>query len=137
MIRTFCILKKMTFSAFHYLTLSVRCEHWIIYGLIQKEYWCLIWNMNMQSASSIWSKDWELSLFFFFFLFFKDIHYNTMIRTFCILKKMTFSAFHYLTLSVRCEELDAIRAKIGPTSDVDKIFSKMYSQYVLFINKYS
>jgi hypothetical protein len=22
---------------------------------IQKEYWCLIWNMNMQSASSIWS----------------------------------------------------------------------------------
>jgi hypothetical protein len=28
--------------------------------------------------------------------------------------------------------LGAIRAKIGPTSDVDKIFSKMYSQYVLF-----
>ena len=47
------------------------------------------------------------ALFFFFFLFFKDIHYNTMVRTFCILKKMTFSAFHYLTLSVRCEELDA------------------------------
>jgi hypothetical protein len=33
--------------------------------------------------------------------------------------------------------LGAIRAKIGPTSDVDKIFSKMYSQYVLFINRYS
>jgi hypothetical protein len=33
--------------------------------------------------------------------------------------------------------LGAIRAKIGPTSDVDNIFSKMYSQYVLFINKYS
>ena len=33
--------------------------------------------------------------------------------------------------------LGAIRAKIGPTSDVDKIFYKMYSQYVLFINKYS
>jgi hypothetical protein len=32
--------------------------------------------------------------------------------------------------------LGAIRAKIGPTSDVDKIFSKMYSQYVLFRNKY-
>ena len=47
------------------------------------------------------------ALFFFFFLFFKDMHYNTMIRTFCILKKMTFSVFHYLTLSVRCEELDA------------------------------
>jgi hypothetical protein len=30
-----------------------------------------------------------------------------MIHTFCILQKMTFSAFHYLTLSVRCEELDA------------------------------
>jgi hypothetical protein len=44
---------------------------------------------------------------FFFKFFFKDMHYNTMIRTFCILKKMTFSAFHYLTLSVRCEELDA------------------------------
>ena len=26
--------------------------------------------------------------------------------------------------------LGAIRAKIGPTSDVDKIFSKMYSQYI-------
>jgi hypothetical protein len=33
--------------------------------------------------------------------------------------------------------LGAIRAKIGPTSDADKIFSKMYSQYVLFRNKYS
>jgi hypothetical protein len=31
----------------------------------------------------------------------------------------------------------AIKAKIGPTSDVDKIFPKMYSQYVLFRNKYS
>ena len=33
--------------------------------------------------------------------------------------------------------LGAKRAEIGPTSDVDKIFTKMYSQYVLFINKYS
>jgi hypothetical protein len=40
-------------------------------------------------------------------LFFKDMHYNTMIHAFYILKKLTFSAFHYLTLSVRCEELDA------------------------------
>ena len=42
------------------------------------------------------------ALFFCFALcfFFKDMHYNTMLRTFCILKKMTFSAFHYLTLSV-------------------------------------
>ena len=33
--------------------------------------------------------------------------------------------------------LGAIRAKIGPISDVDKIFSKMSLQYVLFRNKYS
>ena len=31
--------------------------------------------------------------------------------------------------------LGAIRANIGPTLDVDYIFSKMYSQYVLFRNK--
>ena len=43
----------------------------------------------------------------FLFLFFKDMHYNTIIHTLCILKKMTFSAFHTLILSVRCEELDA------------------------------
>jgi hypothetical protein len=29
----------------------------------------------------------------------------------------------------------AITAKIGPTSDVDEIFSKMYSQYVFFYFK--
>jgi uncharacterized membrane protein len=39
--------------------------------------------------------------FSFSFCFFKDMHYNTMIRTFCILKKMTFSAFHYLTLIMK------------------------------------
>jgi hypothetical protein len=33
------------------------------------------------------------ALFFFLFLFFKDMHYFTMIRTFCILKKMTFQCF--------------------------------------------
>jgi hypothetical protein len=32
--------------------------------------------------------------------------------------------------------LGAIRAKIGPTSNVDNFFSKIYSQYVLFRNKY-
>jgi hypothetical protein len=43
-----------------------------------------------------------------------------------------------LVVDESCDKgLGAIRAKIGPTSDVDKIFSKMYSQYVLFINKYS
>jgi hypothetical protein len=34
------------------------------------------------------------------------MHYNTMIRTFCIMKTMTFTAFHYLNLAIRCEELD-------------------------------
>ena len=43
----------------------------------------------------------------------------------------------YSKYSLGGKELGAIRAKIGPTSDVDKIFSKMYSQYVLFRNKYS
>jgi hypothetical protein len=33
--------------------------------------------------------------------------------------------------------LGAIRAKIDPTSDVDKIFFKMNSHYVLFRKKYS
>ena len=46
------------------------------------------------------------ALFLFLFVFFKDMHYNTMIRTFCMMKKMTFSAFYYLILSIRCEELD-------------------------------
>jgi hypothetical protein len=43
----------------------------------------------------------------------------------------------YKFSNVLCKGLGAIRAKIGPTSDVDKIFSKMYSQYVLFRSKYS
>ena len=40
-------------------------------------------------------------------------------------------------IGIQNKGLEAIRAKIGPTSDVDKIFSKMYSQHVLFRNKYS
>ena len=40
-------------------------------------------------------------------------------------------------ISYPIKGLGAIRAKIGPTSDVDKIFSKMYLQCVLFRNKYS
>ena len=55
----------------------------------------------------ILSQIYALFIEFYYALFFKDMHYNTMIHTFCILKKITFSAFHYLTLSVRCEELDA------------------------------
>ena len=47
----------------------------------------------------------NLLSFVFVFVFFKDMHYNTMIRTFCIMNNMTFSAFHYwyLNLSNRCE----------------------------------
>jgi hypothetical protein len=52
------------------------------------------------------SQIYALFIEFYYALFFKDMHYNTMIRTFCILKKMTLTAFHYLNLSIRCEELD-------------------------------
>ena len=49
--------------------------------------------------------------------------------------------FNESVVSKKCcfkvKGLGAIRAKIGPASDDDKIFSKMCSQYVLFINKYS
>ena len=47
---------------------------------------------------------------------------------------------HNRPISLDCfkhKGLGAIRAKFGPTSDVDNIFSKMYSQYALFRNKYS
>jgi hypothetical protein len=60
---------------------------------------------SIHIASNLCFVYWVLLCFVFVFI--KDMHYNTMIHTFCILKKMTFSAFHYLTLSVRCEELDA------------------------------
>ena len=46
-------------------------------------------------------------------------------------------ASNYRIFKTEFKGLGAIRAKIGPTSDVDKISSKMYSQYVLFRNKYS
>ena len=49
-----------------------------------------------------------IEFYYALFLFFKDMHYNTMIRTFCIMKKITFTAFHYLNLSMRCEELDTL-----------------------------
>ena len=39
-------------------------------------------------------------------------------------------------LYVISKGLGAMWAKIGPTSNVDKIFSKIYFQYVLFRNKY-
>ena len=63
------------------------------------------WNQStLHIKSNVCFVYWVLVCFVF--VFFIDMHYNTMIRMFCILKKMAFSAFHYLTLSIRCEELD-------------------------------
>jgi hypothetical protein len=42
--------------------------------------------------------------------------------------------FFCIMYNIMYKGLGAIRAKIGPISDDDKIFSKMYSQYVLFRN---
>jgi hypothetical protein len=42
----------------------------------------------------------------------------------CILEEMTFSAFHYLTLSVRCEELDA---------HINKLYLFLKSTYCEYI----
>jgi hypothetical protein len=50
---------------------------------------------------------------------------------------LTYAREAGILLHIFGKGLGAIRAKIDPTSDVDKIFSKMYSQYVLFRNKYS
>jgi hypothetical protein len=44
------------------------------------------------------SQIYALFIEFYYALFFKDMHYITMIRTFCIMKKMTFTA---AVLSVR------------------------------------
>jgi hypothetical protein len=55
-------IKTKTVKHFPYLDLSqnvkIRDVPYAltnIWTMIQKEYWCLIWNINMQSASSIWS----------------------------------------------------------------------------------
>ena len=56
--------------------------------------------------SQIYALFIEFYYVLFLFLFFKDMHYNTMISTFYIMKTMTFTAFHYLNLSIRCEKLD-------------------------------
>jgi hypothetical protein len=55
---------------------------------------------------------------------------------------MSFWVFHDTfrpidMIATKVKGLGAIRAKIDPTSDVDIIFFKMYSLYVLFRNKYS
>ena len=58
---------------------------------------------------------------------------SPILREYCVFDSCLATSIHpFLD-----KGLGAIRAKIGPTSDVDKIFSKMYSQYVLFINTYS
>jgi hypothetical protein len=46
-------------------------------------------------------------------------------------------SIHNIIIYLEIKGLGAIRAKIGPTSDVEKMFSKVYSQYVFFRNKYS
>ena len=55
------------------------------------------------------------------------------VDTFTVIILMSFNLHKFSNT----KGLGAMRAKIGPISDVDKIFSKMYSQYVLFRNKYS
>ena len=59
----------------------------------------------------------------------------SLYRLYPISYTLKISKFQYFQKNSK--GLGAIRAKIGPTSDVDKIFSKMYSQYVIFRNKYS
>jgi hypothetical protein len=54
-----------------------------------------------------------IEFYYALFFFFKDMHYNTMIRTFWILKKMTFGAFHYLTLSVRTSVNGHLKMRIS------------------------
>jgi hypothetical protein len=99
----------MTFSAFHYLTLSVHCEeldahiNWVFppsvksgsHDIADK---LLKMTINIRIAnwknffphyilSQIYALFIEFYYALFLFFFFKDMHYNTMIRTFCILKK--------------------------------------------------
>jgi hypothetical protein len=74
----------------------------------------------------------------------KSNHSNTMLPNVMVLAplqklKIKYEFSYQSTTRLKYIDigLGAIRAKFGPTSDVDKIFSKMYSQYVLFRNKYS
>jgi hypothetical protein len=73
----------------------------------------LISQSTLHIKSNLCFVYWVWLCFFFFFFFLKDMHYNTMIRMFCIMKKMTFTAFHYLNLSIRCEELDTLTVFIS------------------------
>jgi hypothetical protein len=58
-------------------------------------------------------------------------------KSFMLIRKTRTSSSINENSEIFNKGLGAVRAKIGPTSDVDKIFSKMYSQYVLFRNTYS
>ena len=70
------------------------------------------------------------------FKFYGNWNFDIFYFCFLILVSYEFFLFFFEIFEI-LKGLGAIRAKIGPTSDVDKIFSKMYSQYVLFRNKYS
>jgi hypothetical protein len=113
MIRTFCIMKKMTFTENFSLFWSLNLSEVIL--------WC--WNcmndlmksdIKMSSLNIAYYVKFMLCLLSFIilcfcFCFFIDMHYNTMIRTFCIMKKMTFTAFHYLNLSIRYQTRQVVR----------------------------
>ena len=66
-------------------------------------------------------------------------HIPTYLYIYIFIRIIDFIQFFasYFPMLMSFKGLGAIRARIGPTSNVDKIFSKMYSQYVLFRNKYS
>jgi hypothetical protein len=115
-----CLVQK----AFqHCLVYHNLCEFWVPgrgqisqpYFVIFEVFWsipslnhCTMKNMNNQINTElkllrVFFSTWDQDILL---CFFNDMHYNTMIRMFCIMKKMTFIAFHYLNLSIRCEELD-------------------------------
>jgi hypothetical protein len=107
-----CIMKTMTFTAFHYLNLSIRCEeldthivmsqrhpfstvscfrrfpsrdkisHYFDRFICQRLYYDaeIAWMIN---PHCILSQIYALFIGFYYalFLFFIDMHYNTMIRT--------------------------------------------------------
>jgi hypothetical protein len=115
-----------TVSCFQRFASRDKISHYFVRLIYQKLYY---------DVSKIYALLIEFYYAFFLFLFFKDMHYNTMIRTFCIMKKMTFIAFHYLNLSIRCEELESRETSvIGSALRTSKSY---ISQYVLFRNKYS
>jgi hypothetical protein len=82
-----------TVSCFRQLVSRDKISHYFDRLICQMSYY------DAKIAWQIYALFIEFYYALFLFLCFKDMHYNTMIRTFCIMKKMTFSAFHYLNLS--------------------------------------